>query len=620
MASGLIRMPAVAATVLPFIGVADFAIFGSVTLSTVVGYAAVTGITLGLKYALSGLSAAETSVPSQSGTQALRQSIPPRVGGYGRAPIQGYYGCYEVGGYVSADVVFYATGKITGFYRIYLNDNLVDVNESTGAVSDAGGRGYYQYTGNPVVIIETRLGEAEETAYSTITAAIPNIWTSDHRGDGIASLALTCHSVPLEHFNEVYPDQVPTPRAVLDLYAVYDFRDVGQDREDPGTWEWSTNPIVCLSDYLTNADRGGLGLDYARAIAPNLQKWIAAADACDVSVVKKDSTSEPRYSCNGWYEYTTNPEEVIGSILASCDGWLAEDVDGSLIPYVGAYAAPPDTAVIEEKHILEFAADYGKYHEESANEMTIKYVSPAHDWSDVDGQAWRDEAAIAAAGAVVSSALDLTWVQSFSQARRLAKRAMYRQAATRRRATVVVGLYGLTLIGQRWIRLNVPSFAGFAGAIAEVVDGSIDLPNMRVKLDLIVIDPTELEQWDPETEEGDPPPVVSPRNFDLLRGLYTPEELMAEDAGGGVITLSWEFGALGGVASSPDSYSARYRPSPSGTWTKIEGITVTGPVSGRLYSDITPSPALAAGDYDIEVAGVKNAIEYWSAPTVYTVT
>src|SRR5690242_16456752 len=46
---------------------------------------------------------------------AKRQSVPPRMGGTGRARISGYYMCYEEMSGVSADVIALLNGKIDGF-------------------------------------------------------------------------------------------------------------------------------------------------------------------------------------------------------------------------------------------------------------------------------------------------------------------------------------------------------------------------------------------------------------------------------------------------------------------------------------------------------------------------
>jgi hypothetical protein len=490
---------AIGAAILTAIAVADVVVIASVTLSTIVGYAVITGVMIGLQFLLP-----KPEMPKQEdGSQAIRQSIPPRNGAYGRVRLAGAYMLYEVNEGTSYDVLAVVSGKIGGFVGYYLHEDSVELDEN-GIVQEFEDERY----GDDLIQIKTRIGEPVETAYTELTEVLPaEIWNEDYRGDGIASVMLRCHSPQTEDIQKRYPQGLPEPSFVLDGYPIWDPRATSpvQSRDDPDTWQVSTNPVLQLIDYLTHPDHG-MGLDYHAIIEPVLDQLMEEADLCDELVPRKLGM-EPRYESAGWFTFDTKPESVIGAILATCDGWMAENGDGTLSLFVGAYRAPTDARhTLTAKHILAFDFSFGVADEERVNEIAISFTSPEHRFKDTQLEPWRDEDDISESGIIRSRGLVLGWVQSHPQARRLAKRAMARfQAAIQGNFTT--DLCGIAIMGRRWVRVQYPYISGMEDVVVEIQRADVDLMEGRVTFEFATIDPDTIDDWDPETEEGDPPPV-----------------------------------------------------------------------------------------------------------------
>lgn len=483
-----------------------------VSIATVVGSAAIIGVSVGLQYALAP---PRPGVPTpESGSQAVKQSVPPRSRGYGVNRLAGFFMLFEaVDGppATSFDVLAFHSGRIDQVTTIYLHDDPVQIDPPI----NRGGYGVVLGTypdgryGATHIYIEVKLGTVPQTSSDLIAgsgASINSIWAHTFQGNGIAYLVLRCagaQNVP--EYTQTYPHQLPTASVVAYCSPVWDPRDPAQARGNPSTWQISFNPVIQLIDYLTRAD-GGMGLDYERMIAPNLAQWIGEANLCD-ELVDAVSGTEPRYASNGWFHFDNSPEEVIGAILSTCDGWLAETGDGTLSITVGLYRAPGDA--LTEKHIFGFALNYGQADEQMVNQLEITFTDPASKYVSVQTEPWRDEEAIATTGVVRSQALDLKWVQSNSQARRLASRAMQRLNPLMT-GSFTTSLYGLRYLGQRWVGLKYPFVSGLQDCVVEIQNADVDLLAARIVWDFIRIEPDDIEAYYPPDDEGSTPIVPPP--------------------------------------------------------------------------------------------------------------
>lgn len=481
--------------------IAGISLFGAVTVGTVVGASVLLAGTIGLQMLLrppipgSGPTTAPSIPTPDSGHQVIRQAIPSRITGYGTSVrLGGAYVLFEEDSGTSYDVVAFHHGEVSAISGYYLHDDVVEINGS--GIVQALGDG--RYAGS-VITIKTRLGLPTETAYSEVTTPLSTIWTSAHRGDGIASLALICApTASVEDFHNVYPRGKPEPSVVADLRAILDIR--------TGDVLVTNNPVLQLIDFLTNTDYG-MGLPYATLITPVLADLIVEADLCDDAIELDAGGDEKRYESHGTFPLDSDPVNIINTILDTCDGWISENGDGSLALKVGVYRAPSIT--ITEDHIRGFSLQKGVADEELVNEITFDYTSPLADYKTVPGQPWRDEASISELGKVRSQRLALPWVYSHSQGRRLSKRRTAQLNPTMQ-GTLTTTLYGLTILGERWIRIHAPLvLADFTYLVVEVRGVTIDLATAQVTIKFVTVNPNTIDAWDPATEEGSAPEIPS---------------------------------------------------------------------------------------------------------------
>jgi hypothetical protein len=481
-------------------------------VNTVVGAAAIVGASIGLQYALYN-----PKIPRpEDGSQALKQAIPSRIKGYGVNRIAGNYMLYEAadsGGppATSYDVIALHHGRIDSFVGFFLSDDLVTVSPSiasggAGVVQDTFNDGRY---GDGRVTIQTRLGLVGQSVITFASdPAINGYWTGQHVGNGIAYAAMACAGPgdPSE-FTKRFPRGHPELSVIAKCSPIWDPRDPTQDRLNPATWKLSYNPVLQLIDYLTQAE-GGLGLELDEILPPaQLAAWMAEADICDEVVATGGGGSERRFQSHGWYRFDTSPDEVINAILSTCDGWLAESGDGSLSLTVGLYRAPSGPS-LTERHILGFQLNYGTADEELINVLDVSFTDPENKYVEVQLGSWRDEESISQAGIERAKQLSLKWVQSSSQASRLADRAMQRVNPILS-GSFVTTLYGLRYLGKRWIPIQYPFVSGLQDSIVEIQNAEVDLLKGRISWDFILIAPSQIEAYDPDADEL-PSPTVPP--------------------------------------------------------------------------------------------------------------
>jgi hypothetical protein len=483
-------------------GVGLFAFFGTtVTLGAVVGGAILIAGSIGLQLLLRqsvspGMAPGSPALPGpDSGHQALRQAIPSRISGYGESVrIAGSFMLYEEALGISWDIQALFFGQLTSINGYYLHDDVVEVDGS-GIVQTLGdGR----YTGG-VITIKTRLGLNAETAYSEVTAALPAIWDSTYKGNGIASAMMRCESTadPTTWHN-TYPRGLPQLSVVASLLAIFDPR-------GPVT-QVSNNPVLQLIDFLTNDDRG-MGLAYDTLIAPVIGVLMAEANLCDDFVTTAAGGTERRYTSRGTFPLDSDPANVVNTILDTCDGWISENGDGTLALKVGVYRAP--SFVLEAEHIKGFSLQKGMADEEVVNELTIDYTAADADYKTVPGQPWQDAVSIAELGRIRSQRFALPWVYSHAQSRRLAKRRMAQLNAPIR-GTIITSLFGLQALGERWIQVAASeASADLTDLVIEVRGITIDLLNAQCTFKFVSVNPNGIDAWTPATEEGSAPTIPS---------------------------------------------------------------------------------------------------------------
>ena len=473
--------------------------------------------------------------------QELQQPIPPRMWHYGRVKVSGPYAFYETGMEDDRTALFKAillsARQIDAYEKHFLDDKEVLLTGT--AVQDER----YLYGGptGSMAHLSAHLGTDSQTVDPLLSAEWPTEWTADHRLRGTAYVVGRFRSSQAGKYNDRYPNGEPTYKALIRASRVYDPRKdstvaggSGTHRQaDKSTWEWSDNVALCVRDYLTHAD------GYNRPIGKiDLPSFMAFADLCDELVPLKAGGTEKRYRIATTVYLTEARKDVLARLLEAGNATLYPTRDGKVAIRGGEWNAPTVTLDADQGHILDATFSQGVDALSRYNEIALQFTSPDHDYTEVEAEPWQDAAAIAETGIIETRPLDLLQVPSHGQARRLAKIRMKRDNPVWM-GEVRTNFVGLDCIGERvvtikWPELQIDGPFYIESDIEFLEDGT------GMRFSVRSADSTAYD-WDPATEEGDPPPVPPDTSLEPGdEGVYQgqPSDLKAV-GGEGQATITW---------------------------------------------------------------------------------
>lgn len=550
------------------------------------------------------------SVPDPAFAKSARkQAIPDRVSGYGRARVGGAYMLWEAVGTRAYVVMAQVDGLSDGVEQLYLNDQKETVRPD-GYVQQGSDLRYG--VNSDLVQIAYRDGLPAETRYPLIP---DEVWPVNARGDGVASLMMICKSSSKEQFLRDYPNALPVPSAVRRLQICWDPRlgargtiNSDSDKLASATWAWTDNPILQLLDYKT-AGAGGPGYAIEKFL-PRIADWIEAANVCDSLVALKEGGFEKRYRAGGTYLHSTADADVTATLLATCDGWLAQDIDGNFTVQAGKYYAP--TVTITADHIVGMTIIHGKKDEEATNVMVVSFTDPTFDYTEVETDPIRDEVNITLIGVERDQRLSLPWVQSNSQAQRLGKIGLNKQTQPIT-GTVTTTLDGLRAWGERRVRFQADpnESADMADIVVDILPITLN-PDFTVSIPFVSCD-RNAYAWDPSTDEGQGPgddvsPLPQPLPIPVIYQAY------AFSAASGLVLGNKV--AVDIIGNPGDSYAVRWLF--SGVYTN-EPVQVSTDSGGLAHVETSLVPD---GSIDVSVALVSasGAQSEWSSVASVTVS
>jgi hypothetical protein len=467
----------------------------AVSYATIAATVIVTAASLGLSLLLAPKPAGGTSQIT------IKQARPPRRRLVGRDKLAGAFAWLVADRNQQHRVLVFCEGPVHEIEEVWFNDVRVELLLRSGDV--------YENQTSPwhyIVFVEKKTGTATQAASAILrgdfdaSTDYSTIWSEDHRLKGLCYLVVRAWAPSKPNqFSWRYPNGFPDIRIVASM-AVYDPRD-----ESTGA---SDNPALWIMDYLTN--ERGYNISSARI---DTESFIAFADMCEDPVPVKAGGSEPRYRCGGSYDLTEEPRAVLRRLLETCDAEIYTTAEGKVAIRGGVWEEPTVTIDQDAGHIIAYTYEQGNDRLAAFNRLVLSYKSPDHDYQITETEAWEDEESQALLGEVKSQDLTLSMVPSHGQARRLAKIVMA-DGNPRHKLTLQTNMFGLNVIGQRFIRVK----------IAEInLDDTFKVKRHEINGDLLtcamelVSVSADAYSWDPETEEGDPPPVPQglddPRSF-----------------------------------------------------------------------------------------------------------
>jgi hypothetical protein len=206
-------------------------------------------------------------------------------------------------------VIALAGHRFEDITDVYFNQDRIDDSDIAAVGSSAssglvGGSGDYAGRAN----IRRYLGTAGQTSDYILRTAFP-AWTTNHKGVGVPYIA--CQFELDDKNNEVYKGSPPIVSAICKGKRVYDPRldsSPGNNPSGAAFIEYSTNPALCLADYLID-DEVGCGIPEDKI---DWDLVVTAANICDEEVVVPPSASpvntQSRYTCNVVMFVATNEQ------------------------------------------------------------------------------------------------------------------------------------------------------------------------------------------------------------------------------------------------------------------------------------------------------------------------
>lgn len=305
-----------------------------------------------------------------------------------------------------------------------------------------------------------------------------------------------------------------------------------QRANDQSTWAWTSddvgrNPALQLLWYflgwrITHAQTGvkklavGLGLPMARLLIP---AFIAAANLCDEPVVRAIGGTEPRYRADGVFSEGDDPDTVIGNLKAAMNGEV-RDAGGQLALDILHNDLGTDVIDLGPGDVVgAFTWVPAPPIDQIFNVVRGKYVDP----SDASLYQMVDYPEVPLTGGSPdgierASTLDLSMVQSPSQAQRLAKAYLQRAQYP--------GTFSADFLASAWrvqvgriVRFTFPAL-GFDAKLFRVVEHGIRFDGTCPMV--LREESATIYAWDAEERPAVvPAPAVTydPLNDPIVRGI-----------------------------------------------------------------------------------------------------
>lgn len=359
--------------------------------------------------------------------------------------------------------------------------------------------------------------------------AWPGFWSTDHVGRGLAYIALQ-----FKYDAEVYANGKPDVKVLVDGKIVYDPRldtAPGADISNPAHRAFSSNPALCIVDYLLDAELGV-------GESPTRMDWVsvvAAANTCDELVTIPGNQTQKRYTCNvvlqSTDDYQTNLQVLAGAmqgaVLYSSGRWV-------LFP--GKYLTPSFSITDDDvAGQLEFRTAIP--YKDRWNAVRGQFYDPDNMYQPMEYSPARVETDEENDGELVWREMNIGTCTDTYEAQR---NAMVEQRKSRRRKTWDVALnYGSYGIRPGEFGTISITELGLVNATVRCLGWKLDGATMSIQLSLAEVDSND---W------NDPAPSTYATKGSIMgaaQASFVPapiSDLAAEGVAGGV-NLTWNLPA-----------------------------------------------------------------------------
>ena len=335
-------------------------VYSAATLAYI-GAAVVVGGTIVAKQAMSLFEVEMPQVDSDASRQTtVKTTIAPQKIIYGEALVSGPISYIALSGASNADLyqtIVLAGHEVNAITDIHFDDEVITnaqiaagLNTGSNTAGNVTGGTFGPIDSNTICIINKHLGAASQASDPMLTNKFA-LYTSAHRGDGVAYLAMkwTLDEDSAEVWEKYSPGNV---KCLIQGKKIYDPRlevaaggTAGANPTTAAYVAYSTNPALCVTDYLIDQTLG-MGIAAAKI------DWAAvttAANGCDVDVDVPNSATQKRFTANGVLFGTDSHQKNINKLLSAMNGRLIYS-NGEYIVKAGIYEAP--TEVLTEDDLI----------------------------------------------------------------------------------------------------------------------------------------------------------------------------------------------------------------------------------------------------------------------------
>lgn len=424
----------------------------------------------------------------EDGKFNLKQTVPPLTYVLGRVKKASDYVFLEETDGTAYHILCWAGHKIQGYVTHYLHDEVVTLDGSGDVIEPS----HFYGSSRSYVKILTRFGLAAETAYANVVSAFPTIWSTSHRGDGLASICMSCITASQKRFMDVYPNQMPEHSAIGDGMLIYDPR--------TETTAFSKNLALFRLWHLTHPVGGKLTLNDLY-----IPDWINAANVCDESVTNRSAATESRYHGGLWFRSNSDPIEVGRLMDQAAEMVVFERPDGKVGVHAGEYVAP--TVRLTDTDIISAQLDVNTRRSGTVLAVRGRYTDPSDGYATNDSAIYGNPYGEVDDSTERTATLDNHVVQSHNHIQRLQKITYIRKNAKK---VSIVAHYEAAkgVLSSRFVKVHLPP--KMTESIIEITSTPrLSLRDLTISFSGIIV-PSTLYDFVAATEEGAPGATVTP--------------------------------------------------------------------------------------------------------------
>lgn len=279
----------------------------------------------------------------------------------------------------------------------------------------------------------------------------------------------------------------------------------GKNIYDPRTDALSTtdlqrsNPALIIRDYLTNTEYGIKAETSEINDTTNAGGFASAANTCDQNVTLADgSSTETRYTANGFTNFSANGNGVLEGLLSSMAGNLSY-VNGQFNVFAGA-SQTPSLTITDDELLSPISISTNSTSGDLYNSIKPVYVDAALNYTSVDAEVYQDSTFLSedtptgesSANYTKRLEVQLPFTVTDTMAQRLGRIALKSQRQTAS-LSVLVSLQFMRCQPNDWVYLtnerlsyNQKIFEVLSTNMEVINDG--DVPVIATRLELKEID------------------------------------------------------------------------------------------------------------------------------------